>query len=93
MKFDSYGRFLKSDLYQVVEVNVLFVTINVCLLVLILIITLNIKLGKKPQHENVQYMANSGSLLIGFRKSNSEYSIVSIFRSQQKKCESCFGVA
>ena len=34
MKFDSYGRFLKSDLYQVVEVNLLFVTINVCLLVL-----------------------------------------------------------
>ena len=34
MKFDSYGRFLKSDLYQVGEVNLLFVTINVCLLVL-----------------------------------------------------------
>ena len=89
MKFDSYGRFLKSDLYQVGEVNLLFVTINVCLLVL----RLNIKLGKKPLHENVQYMANSGSLLIGFRKSNSEYFIVSIFRSHQKKCESCFGVA
>ena len=57
MKFDSYGRFLKSDLYQVGQVNVLFVTINVCLLVLI--ITLNIKLAKKPRHENVQYMAPS----------------------------------